>query len=119
MNKTRIHWSKTLHCCEDRNSSEFNFYILTSFLSVLVFVFYIGLFVWGRNQEEYDQLNDFDSPARQNQDQDQNNQPSTSTSNTVHGESQYQSGDDELNIPPKVPKIRNQNAMSSTQAFLT
>lgn len=51
MNKTRIYWSKELHCCDDRNPSKTVFYSLASTSACVVILFYLGVYVYGERQK--------------------------------------------------------------------
>lgn len=51
MNKTRIHWSKELHCCEDRKYSKEDFFALSSSSVFLSVVFYIAIYLFGLRKE--------------------------------------------------------------------
>lgn len=60
MNKTRINWSKELHCCDDRNPSKMAFFSLASVVGGITLAFYLGVFARGIQVERsgYEQVDD-------------------------------------------------------------
>lgn len=91
MNQTRILWSKTLHCCEDRNTSKLIFFVLSSSSFALTAAFYIGVFIHGRRSQVQFIANDLmpsdrgsENTANQTvtaSDENVINRPSTSSGN--------------------------------------
>lgn len=58
MNKTRLHWSKDLNCCKDRDfSPNINFIVVGSILFAIIVCFYAGCFIYRRRRQSYDTLN--------------------------------------------------------------
>lgn len=106
MNKTRIKWSKKLHCCEDRKSSLVYFFSLASTFGGIVVVFYLTVFIWGKTHERdgYEAIDDESAPAMPTPPPAQSQIESIpSTSN--HTENQ-QSG--------SLPSYQDQNAAQTT-----
>lgn len=93
MNKTRILWSKELHCCDDRNPSKTAFYSMASTSVFLAILFYLGIYLHSKRQErlgfiENDLNHRITARAATSYGAMDNNEttavPSTSTNNEYH-----------------------------------
>lgn len=51
MNKTQIHWSKELKCCEERKVPELEFYMSSSANVFFALLFYAVMFIHGLKKE--------------------------------------------------------------------
>lgn len=70
MNKTRIRWSKELHCCEDRKHSKEDFFALSSSSVFLSVVFYIAVYLFGLRKERIQDIpHDLMPPSTDDQNQ--------------------------------------------------
>lgn len=52
MNQTRITWSETLHCCQDRTLDLLGFWVATASAIFVAIVFYCSAFVYTRRREQ-------------------------------------------------------------------
>lgn len=115
MNKTRIQWSKKLHCCEDRKNSTEYFLVLSSSSVFVTIVFYVAVYLFGLRKERIHYIPD-DLMPHSSEDQTNeaimniNSKPSTSETpkpelRKIINLSESDESDDDQILPMENPNL--------------
>lgn len=116
MNKTRIQWTNA-KCCEDRKSSEVEFFAISSFSIFISIAFYIATFLFALRKERLEFRIPDDLMPPENRDQTNRrimnihvDDPSTSaTLLSENGAKQLDLLDDSASSDEEISPIENQN----------